>query len=54
MSEKLAAKWKILNERYGVFTEKQLWEEIKNTPLDVGIFTMPFENIQKEDKHEAR
>lgn len=44
MCEELQRLWKILNERYGIYTEKQLREEMKKTKLDIGIFTMPLKS----------
>lgn len=31
--------WEVLNNRYGIYTEEQLKEEMKRTVLDIGIFT---------------
>ncbi|MBO0571830.1 hypothetical protein FDF50_08415 [Clostridium botulinum] len=42
MSEEMKRLWKILNERYGIYTMEQLREEMAKTELDIGIFTMPF------------
>ncbi len=42
MSEEMKRLWKILNERYGIYTMEQLREEMAKTKLDIGIFTMPF------------
>lgn len=42
MSEEMKRLWKILNERYGIYTMEQLGEEMAKTELDIGIFTMPF------------
>ncbi|NFM47507.1 hypothetical protein FDB72_15505 [Clostridium botulinum] len=42
MSEEMKRLWKILNERYGIYTMEQLKEEMAKTELDIGIFTMPF------------
>ncbi|MHC1683399.1 MAG: hypothetical protein AB6733_10665 [Clostridiaceae bacterium] len=33
--------WGYLNE-YGIYTEDQLDQFIKDNPLDIGIFTMPY------------
>lgn len=41
MSEKMKRLWKILNERYGIYTMEQLREGMAKTELDIGIFTMP-------------
>ncbi|HIG0361871.1 TPA: hypothetical protein ACX96Z_003519 [Clostridium sporogenes] len=42
MSEEMKRLWKILNERYGIYTMEQLRGEMAKTELDIGIFTMPF------------
>ncbi|APF25407.1 hypothetical protein NPD5_238 [Clostridium sporogenes] len=42
MSEHMKRIWQVLNERYGIYTMKQLKEEMAKTELDIGIFTMPF------------
>lgn len=39
MCEEMKRVWKILNERYGIYTEEQLRREMKKTVLDIGIFT---------------
>ncbi|AKA68496.1 hypothetical protein [Clostridium scatologenes] len=41
MSEEMKRAWKILNDRYGIYTMKQLKDEMAKTVLDIGIFTMP-------------
>lgn len=54
MSEELKRLWKILNEKYGIFTMEQLREEMDKTKLDIGIFTMPPKKsgVQALDKRE--
>ncbi|WP_159036055.1 hypothetical protein [Clostridium botulinum] len=49
MSEEMKRIWKILNERYGIYTMEQLKEEIAKTELDIGIFTTGQVNNQCKD-----
>ncbi|EPS56394.1 TPA: hypothetical protein ACXDAY_002846 [Clostridium botulinum] len=48
MSEEMKRIWKILNERYGIYTMGQLKKEMAKTVLDIGIFTMPFKDSPQE------
>ncbi|WP_156939971.1 hypothetical protein [Clostridium lundense] len=48
MSEEMKRVWKILNERYGIYTMEQLKEEMAKTKLNIGIFTMPFKDSPQE------
>ncbi|EPY6468959.1 TPA: hypothetical protein N2D87_003444 [Clostridium botulinum] len=51
MSEEMKRLWKILNERYGIYTMEQLKEEMAKTELDIGIFTMPFTTNNSAENH---
>ncbi|MBY6877777.1 hypothetical protein [Clostridium botulinum] len=51
MSEEMKRLWKILNERYGIYTMEQLREEMAKTKLDIGIFTMPFTTNNSGENH---
>ena len=39
MNEELRRLWKLLNDKYGIYTEEELRKEIENTKLDIGFFT---------------
>ncbi|GEM_PF-1582707 len=39
--------WKFLNKR-GIYTEQQLYSELKKRELDIGVFTLKVENKKAE------
>lgn len=39
--------WKILNKR-GIYTEQQLYSELKKRELDIGVFTLKVEDEKAE------
>lgn len=41
IKERVEKMWKLLN-KYGIYTEEQLDKAIKENPLDIGIFTIPY------------
>lgn len=41
--------WKILNDK-GIYTEKQLYEELEKVKLDIGMFTLRPEDEKVEEK----
>ena len=48
IQERIKAAWEKLN-ACGIYTEEQLDKAIKDNPLDIGIFTMPYkqEKVKK-------
>lgn len=46
VKEKVAAIWNKLN-AIGIYTMEELDKSIKDNPLDIGIFTMPYKDEAK-------
>ncbi|WP_198028542.1 hypothetical protein [Clostridium sulfidigenes] len=45
--ERVEQLWKFLNER-GIYTEQQLYSELKKRELDIGVFTLKVEDDKAE------
>lgn len=47
IEEQVRDRWKLLNS-FGVYTEEDVKEFVKKYQLDVGIFTLPLEELKGE------
>lgn len=45
--ERVEQLWKVLNKR-GIYTEQQLYSELKKRELDIGVFTLKVEDEKAE------